>query len=108
MQFQNNPGDQEEKIRRFFRTNSPWIVRVFPGTGDAVSDSRDRISMIHNFDETDILFCCCGATPPQPTNYKGRRRSMFSRWREPLDMYKSRLEFNHVCIRASAGKVFKY
>jgi hypothetical protein len=56
MQFQNNPGDQEEKIRRFFRTNSPWIVRVFPGTGDAVSDSRDRISMIHNFDETDISF----------------------------------------------------
>jgi hypothetical protein len=29
---------QEEKIRRFSRTDSPWIVRVFPGTGDAVSD----------------------------------------------------------------------
>ena len=38
MQFQNGPGDQGEKIRRFSRTDSPWIVRVFPGTGDAVSD----------------------------------------------------------------------
>ena len=41
MQFQNGPGDQGEKIRRFSRTNSPWTVRVFPGTGvsgDAVSD----------------------------------------------------------------------
>ena len=37
MQFQNGPGDQGEKIRRFFRTDIPWIVRVFPGTGDAVS-----------------------------------------------------------------------
>ena len=56
MQFQNVPGDQEEKIRRFSRTDSPWIVRVFPGTEDAVSDARERISMIHNFDETDVLF----------------------------------------------------
>ena len=38
MQFQNGPGDQGEKIWRFFRTDSPWIVRVFPGTEDAVSD----------------------------------------------------------------------
>jgi hypothetical protein len=46
MQLQNGPGDQEEKIRRFPRTDSPWIVRVFPGTEDAVSYARERMSMI--------------------------------------------------------------
>ena len=36
------PEWQEQKIRRFSRTDSPWIVQVFPGMGYAVSKWQEE------------------------------------------------------------------